>query len=42
MGLGDLMKMTTEAMGDMPEKLKAASDGFKGFVEGFHDLVRRT
>ena len=42
MGLGDLARMTTDAMGDMPEKLKAASDGFKGFVEGFHDLVRNT
>ena len=40
--LGDLMKITTEALGEMPEKLKVASDGFEGLVEGFHGLVRRT
>ena len=41
-GLGDLVTITTAALGEMPEKLKVASDGFKGLFEGFHGLVRRT
>jgi hypothetical protein len=42
MGLDDLARITTEALGEMPEKLKVASDGFKNLVDGFHDLVRNT
>lgn len=41
-GLGDFGGIVTEAFADMPEKLKVATDGFKGLVEGFHGLVRRT
>ena len=36
------MDMIAEAVSDMPEKLKVATDGFRGLGEGFHDLVRRT
>ena len=41
-GIGDFAGMVTGAMGDMPGKMKDASDGFKGLFAGFSDLVRRT
>ena len=42
MGMGDFISIMTEAVSDMPEKLKVATDGFRGLGAGFHDLVRRT
>ena len=42
MGIGDFAGIISGAVGDMPEKLKVASDGFKGLFVGFNDLVRRT
>ena len=41
-GIGDFASMVAGAMGDMPGKMKTASDGFKGLFVGFSDLVRKT
>ena len=41
-GIGDFASIISGAVGDMPDKLKSASDGFKGLFVGFNDLVRRT
>ena len=40
--LGDFGSVIREAVGDMPEKLKVASDGFKSIFGGFSDMVRKT
>jgi hypothetical protein len=37
MGLGDLLRMTTESMSDMPSKIKDVGSGFKDlFSEAFY------
>ena len=41
-GLGDFASIFAGAVGDMPDKLKTASVGFKGLFVGFNDLVRKT
>ena len=41
-GIGDFASIVSGAVGDMPDKLKSASDGFKGLFVNFNDLVRRT
>ena len=41
-GIGDFASIISGAVSDMPDKLKVASDGFKGLFVGFNDLVRRT
>ena len=42
MGLGDFIRITTESMSDMPEKIKEVGSGFKSLFSGFDDMVRRT
>tara|TARA_Y100000310_G_C20515518_1_gene730977 strand:- start:892 stop:1020 length:129 start_codon:yes stop_codon:yes gene_type:complete len=42
MGMGDFISIMSEAVSDMPDKLKVASDGFKELFVGFNDLVRKT
>ena len=42
MGMGDFASIISGAVSDMPDKLKVATDGFKGLFVGFNDLVRRT
>ena len=41
-GLGDFASIIGSAVGDMPDKLKTAGDGFKGLFMSFNDLVRKT
>ena len=42
MGLGDFSRIVMDSMGDVPDQLQSAADGFKGLFGGFNDLVRKT